>query len=101
MPIYNFRDPDTDELYEVTMRISELDEFKKDNPTLIQVLLGAPGLVSGTGGIRNDEGWKENLQRIAEAHPASALNDRYGKRSIKEVKTREVIQKHIKKRDSQ
>ena len=34
------------------------------------------------------------MSRIAEAHPTSPLADRYGKKSIKQVKTREVIKKH-------
>lgn len=99
MPVYNFRDPDTEEVFEVMMKISELDEFKKENPSLVQMLLSAPSLVSDTGGIKNDGGWQESMQRIAEAHPASPLADRYGKKSIREVKTREVLNKHMKKRD--
>ena len=51
--------------------------------------------IGGTGDrIKNDAGWKENLSRIAEAHPSSALADRYGKKTTKEIKTREVLKKH-------
>jgi hypothetical protein len=49
----------------------------------------------GTGDrIKNDAGWTENLQRIAEAHPSSNLADRYGKKTTKEIKTRDVLKKH-------
>ena len=42
------------------------------------------GIAGGTGDrIKNDAGWKENLSRIAEAHPRSNLADRYGKKSVK------------------
>ena len=98
MPTYSFRDEDTGEEITVMMRIAELDKFKKDNPNLVTVI-SAPGIVSDVGGIRNDSGWQENMQRIAEAHPASPLGDRYGKKSISEIKTREVLNKHMKKRD--
>jgi hypothetical protein len=44
-----------------------------------------------------DSGWKENLSRIAEAHPRSNLAKRYGKKSIKQIKTEQVIKKHSKR----
>ena len=50
---------------------------------------------SGTGDrIKNDSGWKENLSRIAEAHPNTPLGDKYNKKSTKELKTRQVLKKH-------
>ena len=52
-------------------------------------------MAGGTGDrIKNDEGWKENLSRIAEAHPRSNLADRYGKKSVKQSKTEQVLKKH-------
>jgi hypothetical protein len=47
--------------------------------------------------MKNDGGWKDNLSRIAEAHPTSALADRYRSRSSKEIATRQVVQKHLKR----
>ena len=37
---------------------------------------------------------KENLARIAEAHPTSALADNYGTKSNKDLKTHQVLRKH-------
>ena len=51
-------------------------------------------IVSDTGGIKNDGGWGDNMQRIAEAHPGSPLARRYGKKSTKEINTRNVLKKH-------
>ena len=48
--------------------------------------------------MKNDSGWKDNLSRIAEAHPTSALADRYGKKTIKQLKTKQVLEKHRKRR---
>ena len=48
--------------------------------------------------MKNDGGWKDNLSRIAEAHPTSALADQHRKRSIKEVKTQQVMAKHRKRK---
>ena len=52
-------------------------------------------MVGGTGDrIKNDDGWKENMSRIAEANPGSPLAKRYGKSSTKDINTRKVLKKH-------
>jgi len=45
MPTYNFRNDKTGEEFEIQMRISELDEYKKNNPNLTQFLVKAPATV--------------------------------------------------------
>jgi hypothetical protein len=95
MPIYTFENTETGTVEEIMMSISARDEYVKDNPHMKQLITGAPGLVSGTGlQGKMDNGWKENLARIAEAHPTSALAERQGGRSSKTVKTQEAIKKH-------
>ena len=94
MPYYNFKNKETGEEFEEFFTISGREEFLKNNPH-IQQTPSMFGISGGTGDrIKNDAGWKENLSRIAEAHPGSALADRYGKKSTKEIKTREVLKKH-------
>ena len=44
--------------------------------------------------MKNDGGWKDNLSRIADAHPNSPLAQQHKKSSIKEVKTQQVVEKH-------
>lgn len=94
MPYYNFKNKETGEEFEEFFTISGREEYLKDNPHIQQT----PSLFSMTGGtgdrIKNDSGWTENLQRIAEAHPSSELADRYGKKSTKEIKTRQALKKH-------
>jgi len=96
MPTYTYEDTKTGEIFELTMRISERDEFVKDNPHLKQLITGAPMVVSGvgSGGVKPGGGLDEIFSKAAEAHPSSPLADRYGKKSIKEIKTREVLKKH-------
>jgi hypothetical protein len=48
----------------------------------------------GSGGVKPGGGLDEIFSKAAEAHPSSPLADRYGKKSIKEIKTREVLKKH-------
>jgi len=84
-------------VFDEYMSISDRETYLEQNPHIKQ-LITKINIVSGTGGIKNDSGWKDNLQRIAEAHPTSALADRYGKKSIKEIKTKQVIEKHRKRK---
>ena len=48
--------------------------------------------------ISNVEDYKEVLNKVAEAHPRSALAKEHRKRTIKEVQTERVIKKHVAKR---
>lgn len=74
MPNYNFRNKETGEETEVFMSMSELDQYKQDNPHLEQFLTGAPGVVRGHGTTRQfDSGFKEVLQKIDERAPGSEL----------------------------
>lgn len=94
MPLYEFVNEQTGEVETHQMKIAELDEFKESNPHL-KSKLSAPNLVRDNGlQGKMDEGWKENLTRIAEAHPTSALADRVGGRKTKDLKTQEAIKKH-------
>jgi predicted nucleic acid-binding Zn ribbon protein len=97
MPTYTFEDTKTGKVYDEYMSISERETYLEQNPHIKQ-LINKINIVSGTGGIKTDSGWKENMSRIAEAHPTSPLAQRYGKRSIKQVKTEQVIKKHRKRR---
>ena len=97
MPTYTFENTKTGKVYDEYMSISERETYLEQNPHIKQ-LINKINIVSGTGGIKTDSGWKENMSRIAEAHPTSPLAKRYGKRSIKQVKTEQVIKKHRKRR---
>jgi hypothetical protein len=66
MPIYEFKNNETDEVTEVTMRISEYDDFLESNPHLTRYYSGVPSLVTGsTSALRTaGDGWKDHLNRI-------------------------------------
>ena len=99
MPIYTFENTKTKKVYDDMMTIAEKEEFLKKNKHIKQLLttINISSGVVGMGGLKNDGGWNDNLQRIADAHPTSPLADRYKKKSIKEVKTKQVIEKHRKR----
>jgi predicted nucleic acid-binding Zn ribbon protein len=99
MPTYQFRNTQTDEEFEVLMKISEREEYLKNNPH-IQSIITAPALVSGvsTSNSRSGRvpsGFNEVLSKVAEAHPTSKVAQRFGKKSIKQVKTEQIVKKHL------
>lgn len=97
MPTYNFIDTETGEEFESFMKISEREEFLKENPH-IQPVLTAPHIVSGVVGIgsnRVPNGFKEVLSKVAEAHPSSKVGQQYGQKSIKQVRSEQVVKKHV------
>ena len=101
MPTYEFLNTKTGKVEEHMMSISAYDQFKDDNPHLERYHGSAPlfsysGVRDFSGG-KTDNTFKEVMQKIAEKHPASKLAEQYGKKSIKEIKTREVLDKHRKK----
>ena len=81
------------------MSISEMEDFIKKKhikllpPTQLNI-------VSSTGSIdsKTDNGWKEVLSKVSEAHPASNLASQYGKKSVKDTQVDRVIQKHRAKK---
>jgi len=91
---------------EVTMKMAEYDTFIERNPELERYIGTAPSVTfegrtyGGGYGVetRQPEGFKEVLAKIGENHPASPLAERYRKnKTIKEVKTKQVVDRHRKK----
>ena len=95
MPTYNFKDTKTGQEFEECFTMNRKDMFLKQNPDIVQLPSLFSMSASGTGDrIKTDDGWKENLSRIAEAHPNTPLGHKYSKKTIKEQKTRQVLKKH-------
>ena len=95
MPTYDFENTETGEVFDEMMTMSAREQYLKDNPHIRQLVSGI-NIVSGVAGksYRQDSGWKDNLSRIAEAHPTSELAKQHKRRSTKEVKTQQVVEKH-------
>jgi len=103
VPTYDFENTKTGEVTTEMMSIAELDEFKKNNPHMKQLIskVNIVGGVMGMGRMKTDGGWKDMLSRIGDAHPGSKVHDLYGNKSIKDIKTRQVLQKHEKRQAQQ
>jgi hypothetical protein len=76
MPTYDFRHRETGEIVEKVMKISERDDFLRDNPQYESVILGAPSLGDPVRlGLRKpDQGFREVLQKAKAAHPLGKIN---------------------------
>lgn len=99
MPTYNFINTETGEEFESFMRISEREEYLITNPH-IQPVMTAPAIVSGVSSStqnRVPDGFKEVLSKVAEAHRGSDFANKHLRKSIKEVKTEQVVKKHVER----
>ena len=99
MPIYTFENIKTGKEYTEQMSMTQLDEYLANNKDVRQIFTTL-NIVGGVSGLTHkpDSGWNDTLQKIAEKHPGSPLAEKYRKKTIKEVKTREVINKHRKRK---
>jgi len=95
MPLYSFRNTKTGKEFTDMMSIDEMESYLKTNKHIKQQITSV-NIVAGVSGMsyRSDQGWKEVQSKIAEAHPKSAFAQEHRKKSIKEVKTEQVIKKH-------
>lgn len=98
MPAYTFENIKTGEEYTIHMSMSEIDDYLKKNKNVRQVFTSL-NIVGGVAGLTHkpDSGFKDVVQKIAEKHPGSPLAERYKKKSIKEIRTKQVIDKHRKR----
>ena len=99
MPTYRFYNKRTKKEYTDLMSISEMEEFIKKKH--IKILPPTQlNIVSSVGNIdsKTDNGWKEVLSKITDAHPASHLANQYGKKSVKDTQVDRVIKTHRAKK---
>ena len=95
MPTYRFKDHNTGKIWEDLMLISEMEKFIKKKhiellpPTQMNILSSV-----GSVDTHTDNGFKEVLSKVSEAHPESPLARRYGRRSVKDVQISNMRKKH-------
>lgn len=68
MPTYRFLNNETGLEYEEFMFISALDQYLKDNPSVTQLVNGAPLVHSGRGLGKPDEGFRDLLKNMKEGN---------------------------------
>jgi hypothetical protein len=97
MPTYSFLNTDTGEEFDMFMSWTARENYLKEN-SHIQPIVTAAAIVSGVSTTNKvPSGFKDVLSKISDAHPGSHLAKKHSRKSIKQVKTEQVIQKHVKK----
>lgn len=101
MPVYQFRNTETGEVFEDFISIATKEELLQKNPHIQQVPTGF-AIVGGVGDnmeAKTDDTFKEVMAKIAEKNPGSPLADRYAKnKTLKRSKTEQIVNKHWKNR---
>lgn len=75
MPTYTFKHKDTDEHFDVVLRISELDQYKADHPHLQQVL--SPATTVAGVNLKPDNGFRDLLKTIKKGSGRGNTIDTY------------------------
>lgn len=80
MPTYTFRNIKTEEVFDVFMRMSEREQYLKDNPHLVQTVTVAPAagnrfIEMGTMAKNTPADYKGLLKRIKKNNPGSKMRD--------------------------
>jgi hypothetical protein len=97
LPLYDFYNKNTDEVFEKLISIAGRETYLAENPHISQVP-SAPMLVTGQGErLKTDGGMGDILGRIARANPTSPLADTYGDKGITATKIRQVVKKNQSK----
>jgi hypothetical protein len=96
MPTYKFLNTETNEEFDDFISISRKEELIRLNPH-IQQIIEAPAIVSRSSTNKVPDGFKDVLSKVADAHPESPLGERHRRKTIKEVRTKDIVDKHYKK----
>jgi hypothetical protein len=95
MPTYSFYNNQTGEQFDEMMKYSEREEYLNSNPH-IQPVVTAAALVSGVSTSNKiPSGFNDVLQKVAEKHPTSPLAQKVSRKSSKQVKTEQIVKKHL------
>ena len=88
MPTYIFKNTETEEIFEQQMRISELDQFKENNPQLVQMPTAPSFRLKGTGWYETDfkTGNKKNIAKSDNEKPAESKAPKDDKKDSSEKK---------------
>ena len=73
MPTYNFRNINTNEEFEISMKIADLDAYKDENPHLQQFIKSPPSIGDAMrlGLKKPDDGFRDVLKNVKSHHGGS------------------------------
>jgi len=75
MPTYTLKNEKTGEVYEETLKISEYETLLAENPHITRVWdVTQLNIISGHGGIKVDDGFKDLLKTIKKGNYGSNID---------------------------
>tara|TARA_B100000029_G_scaffold512499_1_gene609300 strand:+ start:1533 stop:1832 length:300 start_codon:yes stop_codon:yes gene_type:complete len=99
MPTYTFLNLENGIEYDITMPMSDYDQYLEDNNVqrvFQPVALSADHLMGV--GPKNDSGFNDVMKNIASKHPDSPMADKYGSgKSTKRLQAENIYKKHKKR----
>ena len=77
MPNYSIKDTNTDDIFEVSLKYSELESYLANNPHFKQVFVKFPATADPTrvGVKRPDDGFRDVLKEVKSHHKRNVIND--------------------------
>ncbi len=99
MPTYTFLNLENGIEYDITMPMSDYDQYMEDNNVqrvFQPVALSADHLMGV--GPKNDSGFNDVMKNMASKHPDSPMADKYGSgKSTKRLQAENIYKKHKKR----
>ena len=99
MPTYTFLNLENGIEYDITMPMSDYDQYLEDNNVqrVFQPIALSADHLMGVG-PKNDSGFNDVMKNIASKHPDSPMADRYGSgKSTKRLQAENIYKKHKKR----
>jgi len=99
MPTYTFLNLENGIEYDITMPMSDYDQYMEDNNVqrVFQPIALSADHLMGVG-PKNDSGFNDVMKNIASKHPDSPMADRYGSgKSTKRLQAENIYKKHKKR----
>ena len=76
MPVYSMKNIETDDVFEVNLKYSDLEQYLIDNKEIKQIFTRFPGTVDpvNVGVRKTDEGFRDALREVKSAHRKNTIN---------------------------
>ena len=95
MPTYSFYNNQTGEQFDEMMKFSEREEYLNNNPHITPVVTAAAIVGGVSTSNKIPSGFNDVLHKVAEKHPGSPLAQKVTRKTSKQVKTQQIVKKHL------
>lgn len=78
MPTYSFKNTDTDEIFDLTLKMAEREQYLADNPHIKQTFTSSAKIVDPyvTGHTKTSDGFNDLLKNMKRHHRGSTIQVR-------------------------